>query len=343
MILFKELLELFPREEITEFKVGNWRIISTEYGGRILGVFHEDSPNLLWTNPELSRVLERREFNVGGVRTWISPERNFYYSDPENFKGWFCPPEIDPSSYTYGEKSEKHLILHTSFKLRDLLNHETLDISLTRKVRFGKSDEEELLIYFRDALIAREFERSRIALWALAQVYPGRDKGVVVVPTGPHAKPIHYFIEIPEDRLMRLHDHIEFLIDGKEIYKLGVAPEDLRPGEAASIGYISLTPWNSKKAFYLIFTTTSNPLSQEECLDIPKLNPMDRRAAIQSYNSGPDLKFGEIELQFPAAESYGDIQFSTVTYLMRCYVGEINKTEELFRKVLNIEKIKIKL
>jgi hypothetical protein len=37
---------------------------------------------------------------MGGDRFWISPERAFFYKNPEAFKDWFCPETLDPNNIT---------------------------------------------------------------------------------------------------------------------------------------------------------------------------------------------------------------------------------------------------
>ena len=36
---------------------------------------------------------------IGGDRYWISPEREYFYKNPETWTDWFCPSELDPANY----------------------------------------------------------------------------------------------------------------------------------------------------------------------------------------------------------------------------------------------------
>ncbi len=59
--------------------------IISEYGGRPLGLFpKKDCYSLLWINPNIKETIENRERDIGGDRYWISPERDYFYKDPEN-------------------------------------------------------------------------------------------------------------------------------------------------------------------------------------------------------------------------------------------------------------------
>jgi hypothetical protein len=316
----------------------NGSILISEYGGRIIGVSVNGSPNLLWTNPDLETVLENRGFNVGGLRVWVSPERNFFYKDPEVFGEWFCPSELDPGDFKVLNLTKSSTTLESKFKLKDLLNNEILNISILRDVMLEDLDDGGLAIHVRESLTASSFNKSRVGLWALAQVYPGRrNTGTVVVPVKRKAEPIHYFGPIPKDRLKVADSHVAFLIDGSYICKLGIKPEDLRVRGWASIGYFTEAPWSNEDALIITMETCCAPRSQAECLDVAKADPEGARAAVQSYNSGPNaewLKFGEIELQFPASTLTNGLQFSTVSYTVKAYVGSLEKILDKFREVL---------
>lgn len=316
----------------------NGSILISEYGGRVIGVSVNGSPNLLWVNPNLETVLKDRGFNVGGLRVWVSPERNFFYKNPEVFGEWFCPSELDPGNFKIVNFAKSSAILESKFKLRDILNNELLNITIARDITLEDMDDGGLAIHVRESLTASGFNKSRVSLWALAQVYPGRGGiGTVVVPVRQKAEPIHYFGLIPSNRLKATDHHIAFLIDGSYICKLGVKPEDLRFKGWASVGYFAEVPWSDGEAFIIIMETCCAPRFQAECLDVAKADPEGAKAAVQSYNSGPNaewLKFGEIELQFPASTLTNGIQFSTASYTVKAYVGRFEKTLEKFREVL---------
>ena len=347
ILLFMSLEDLafkFKRYGATvDLYSANGSILISEYGGRIIGVSVNGSPNLLWVNPNLEKVLEDGGFNVGGLRVWVSPERNFFYKNPEVFGEWFCPSELDPGNFRIVDFTKSSATLESKFKLRDILNNELLNITIVRDIVVEDADDCGLAIHVRESLIASGFRKSRISLWALAQVYPGRGGiGTVAVPVRRKAEPIHYFGPIPKNRLKVTDNHIAFLIDGGHVCKLGVKPEDFRFRGWASIGYFAEAPWSDGKAFIITMETCCAPRFQAECLDVAKADPEGAKAAVQSYNSGPNaewLKFGEIELQFPASTLTNGIQFSTASYTVKAYVGGLEETLEKFREVLKISNI----
>lgn len=72
-------------------------LVVPELGGRILAV-EADGQDFLWFNPDLLETPLPRNWNAGGQRTWIAPERggaDLYFEKD----GWHCPPEMDPGHF----------------------------------------------------------------------------------------------------------------------------------------------------------------------------------------------------------------------------------------------------
>ncbi|MCX8187938.1 MAG: hypothetical protein N3F65_04940, partial [Nitrososphaeria archaeon] len=98
-----------------------------------------------------------------------------------------------------------------------------------------------------------------------------------------------------------------------------------------------------KGSWSTLFLKTSNiPLSQEECLDVPTLDPNLPRAAVKAYNSGPEtyreIKFGEIELQFTPTQNVAGRIFGSVEYDFIATVGTRNDILKSIRRILGIPK-----
>lgn len=295
----------------TDFKVlerGVARVLVSERGARVMGIFPGGSTNILWVNPRLREVLERGEWNMGGLRIWLSPERNFFYERPEAFEGWFCPPTIDPGSYKFTGSSRSQAELEGRVSAVDRLQDMELEATIRREVKLV--DEDRILI--RESLLAKY--PGPINLWALAQVNPG-PHGTVIVPVRPGAEPVHYFGPIPQDRLVVRDNHVAFKIDGLRVCKLGVRPEDSQSAGAGVIAYVSEIGGDSWSL--LVMRTWDAPRSQDECLDPPKADPAGPRGSVQSYNSGPEAgpeRFGEAELHFRPAVGVSGYKVSTVEY-----------------------------
>uniref|UniRef100_A0A7J3MWK2 Uncharacterized protein n=1 Tax=Ignisphaera aggregans TaxID=334771 RepID=A0A7J3MWK2_9CREN len=333
---FLAILNKFTRSVI--IKKNDARVIIGERGGRIIWISIGEDSNLLWTHPRIEKVFEANEWNQGGLRTWISPERNFFYRDPENFRGWFCPHTIDPASYRIVKSGNSRVVLEGEISAQDKLHNVDLRGYIRKEI--------ELLEVYRGIVRLRVREGLlvdyplRVNLWILAQV-PITEAGVgtVLIPVKPMAQPIHYFVEIPPNRLTVKTDHVAFKIDGCFTSKIGVKPEDLRELGRAEISYVA--KFNSGDWYMLMLSTKDAPIGQEDCLDVPKLNPEGLRGAVQSYNSGPeafsDIRFGEIELHFSPAINIAGKNLSTIEYEL---IGFVGRREQVISKIRRMMKIK---
>ena len=334
-----EVVNAHSRSAVIEGK--DFKVIFSERGGRILGIFLGDSPNLLWVNPKIEEVLEEGGWNVGGERLWISPERNFFYKNPERFEEWFCPPELDPGEYKIVEATNDRVLIEGKISAYDNLLKTPLEASIRREISLMES-RKWLRLRVREGIIGKY--QSRVNPWILTQVpmsYSGA--GTVLIPVKKNAEPVHYFGEIPKDRLKVSRDHVSFKIDGNFVAKLGIRPEDLREPGYGVIAYLSRIEKRTWAA--LVLVSHDLPLSQEDCLDVAKADPSLPRAAVQSYNSGPeafsDVKFGEIELQMaPTMNIQGDI-FATAEYDLIAFTGTKKEVLAKAKRLIKVQKPKL--
>lgn len=310
----------------------SFKILFTEYGARVLGVFRNNEVNFLWSNPNIEEVMKRGEWNIGGLRIWISPERNFYYKDPINFREWFCPKELDPNNFKISKKGFEKVIFIGSFKLHDHISGEGLRGLIKREIKTISGGENMVKLYIIDSMFSNII-KTNINLWSLTQINPS---GSIIIPVVNHAKPIHYFGPIPTDRIKVIDNQIVFKIDGKYICKLGVRPEDFLDKNVARICYLYRV---GDKWRYILKETFDAPLSQEECLDIPKYASKGFRGAIQSYNSDEPLSFGEIELQFRPAISIGNNFISIAKYTVEFFEGSLKECISILKLKLGLKNI----
>lgn len=304
---------------------GEAKALVVERGARVLGLY-VNGLNMLWVNPELEAVLEKGVWNVGGLRLWFSPERVFFYEDPEKFEGWFCPASLDPGSFRITYAGPDRIVLEGVMEATDRFKGWRLHAKVRREFKLVAQD--RLLV--RDAVIASypgEFN-----LWALAQVEPGLS-GATIVPVKEGVQPVHYFGPIPAERLIVARDHVSFKIDGARVCKLGVRPEDLPVEGSAAIAHIS----ERKNGIWalLLMKTHDAPRWQEECLDPARADPAGPKGCVQSYNSGPEAgpeRFGEIELHFRPAVEVGGRRVSVAEYDLVFELGSRERVLERLRR-----------
>nr|MDO8135553.1 hypothetical protein [Candidatus Njordarchaeum guaymaensis] len=287
-------------EETVEIGSPPVSILVLPRGGRVLGV-DLGRGNLLWVNPHINDVLRKGEWNTGGVRTWVSPERAFFYDNPKKFQGWRCPPGIDPAKYRVVLKKTHAVELESAISAKDMISGKTLRGKIRKRMELRSVRQEEhsltAQLLIRDILTVRNF-KSPFALWALAQVAPGDDgRGTVVVPVIKSSKPVHYFNPIPGSHLRLFKDHVEFMIDGKKELKLGIRPEDLPKPREPRLEYRYR---KDGRNVLITMSSRTGAARQDECVDPAKANPNGPKAVIQSCNSeleSSGLCFGELEIQ----------------------------------------------
>jgi hypothetical protein len=312
-------------------------VLVTEYGARILGVFIGERQNPFWVAKNLSDLISRRDWNIGGNRLWVSPERRFYYRKPDSFEEWLCQSSLDPGSWSIVSSSGKSVDLEGEAELEDFASQTRIRLSFSRRFSINgtrvRRGLEHVGIRVRDAMVAKGQVKNGINLWSLTQVRPGESRsGTVIIPTRRGAKPIHYFGKIPGDRLKVSSDHVSFKIDGAAIYKLGIAPEDIaQPGCSRILYYVE---HGKNEVFLLSMSTMMAPVSQEECLDVAKADPDGPKGCVQSYNSGSDLCFGEIELHFKPAVRVKDYFISYADSDIDVFAGKRGEVLRLLRKIV---------
>lgn len=376
-----ELLDSFSAPVFQRDTANGGTAVISQRGARVLGLFPRNEgrcPNALWLNPSIGGILSGAvkdwegagEGSVGGDRLWISPERNFYYQAPERFEGWFAPLAMDPGNYQLADGGAQDVAYENRLDLKDLLRNTTYrNALLRRKLRIidcpwdlgdsaGKKsktmgyvgiESEELL-----EIPVQEGPDPFVCPWGLTQVQvPGGDlAGTVVVPTARKAHPIGYFGEIPKDRLRILDTGVCFKVDGEQIWKLGVAAEDLAAAGPLRIAYLmpilaaSRDGGRGRRTEWLLLVRESECVarSSRDAVDPAKANPDGPRGVIQSYNNGPHgtpeyARFGEIEMQYLPVrkdESAG-VWRSAVTSRLLAFQSEKAEILAIAQKILGMD------
>lgn len=337
---------------------GGCSIVLMQRGGRLIGAFpKEGSKNALWAHPQLEAILNTEEWNVGGDRLWISPERDFFYKDAERFEHWFCPRALDPGNYELASSNRNAVTFRNVFDLSNMRTGEIYkDVCVTRTMsylpnpyasdpRLEKALESVSYVGMgsvEEILVKGSYDWLRINPWIITQVNPGspENPGMAIVPTKAGVQPIHYFGKIPDDRLKVYEDHVSFKIDGEAIYKLGIRPEDLPLRREAAIGYLVDNGEANRESLLLIRRSKDVPKNQSECLDVAKRDPDGPRGSVQSYNSGLGLRMGEVELQLSSLERQDQgYYYQRARADLLIFQGPRNKIIEVANVVLHISSI----
>ncbi|MBD3338315.1 MAG: hypothetical protein GF353_04370 [Candidatus Lokiarchaeota archaeon] len=319
--------------------------IVSEYGGRLLGLFpKKDKINLLWVNPNVREVIQLGEWNVGGDRYWISPERYYFYENPESWEGWFCPKTLDPANYQILGYSNKSCTLSSKISIKNMSTKILYNGEVTRQLTAIKEPINTGIAhcaveYVDDCVIYAP--KIKLNGWSLTNVISGGkgNPGTVLVPTKSAAKPLSYFRTIPKERICVEEDYLAFKIDVDDIYKLAVRPEDIEFSRKAKIGYVLKIP-KSEEYGFLVKLSEDVPESQNHCFDVARDHPDSEIGVIQSYNSEspnrPQLNFGEIEIQLKQFETIDNTSHGKAKHQLVGYIGSKEEIYTVIEKYLGI-------
>lgn len=329
--------------ELVETATGG--IVFTEYGARLLGLFPDKNlSNVLWVHKQVESLIGNASWLVGGERLWIAPERHFFYENPRDFEGFHVPAGMDPGNYA--DSGDTTYV--NTFTLIDLNSNELAEKTTMKRVFTPCEDPYGTGLAFAGARIhdsvtapGADFEFSA---WSLAQVYTcgAASPGTALFPISKQGGLLNYFDPIPDTRGQVRDGYARFRIDAAEIYKLGIAPEDMLFDNECKAVYVSPYP-AANKWFCVVKRSNDMPRSQQECVDYPKSTPEGTKGAIQAYNNGPDfplgpdLAFGEIELQLVKGSRDGENTVSSAEHELLAYAGTKDEILELAATALGIE------
>ncbi|MFO8017574.1 MAG: DUF6786 family protein [Promethearchaeia archaeon] len=322
------------------------QVVISEYGGRPLGFFpRKDGKSLLWIDPNIRKAIETKSRLIGGDRFWISPEQDYFYKDPENWKNWFCPKGLDPADYQVLGQRDNMCTLSTKLFIKNQRTDETLTGEITREFSVIADPKDTGLDYcglqyIDDCVIYKPDQK--INGWSLANVISGgvSNPGTVLIPTKQKAKPLSYFRTIPQERLHITENYVAYKIDVQDIYKLAIRPEDIDYSRKSKIGYVIKMP-ESKEYGFLVKRSEDIPESQEKCWDVARDHPREEIGVIQSYNSespnDPQLRYGEIELQLAPFETIDNTSHGKAIHELLAYMGTKEEVTNLIKDYLGIE------
>jgi hypothetical protein len=329
---------------------GQGTAVISEYGGRLLGLFpDEENHTLLWVNKDLEHTIKNRNRDIGGDRFWLSPERTFFYKQPESWRGWYCPESLDPANYRILEKQTKKCQLYSEISVKNHFTEEIYKGEIKREFKLITESSNTGVPYIGIETIEKcTLNKPDLLIngWNLTNIISGGPKnpGTVLIPTKALAKPLSYFRIIPDDRLIVKDNYIGFKIDVDSIYKLAIRPEDIDFARDAKIAYVIKIP-NSEKYGFLVKLSDDVPKTQKECFDEARDHPDCEIGVIQSYNAESpnknDLRYGEIELQLNKFKTKGGKSTFEASHQIFSYIGSKKEISSVIEKYLGIENPKL--
>lgn len=283
------------------------------FGARVLGLFAEDEgPNLFWADPRMTRPEEAaRAFsspewvNIGGERTWISPEIDTCVADVANPWGSYqVPYSMDPGRYVV-ERIGKIIKASASMCVPIHRKRVTCEVILEKTVRTIPNP----LRYeapIRDRLaevhyVGYELTTSlqlraapdptvQVGIWNIIAL---PIEGTMLIPTLGGASVRTYFGSLGPEHLSVAEHAVRLHIDGRKQYKIGLRATSLT-GRAGYLRPLEQGEWS-----LVVRNFSVNPSG--EYIDVPWDNLDELGYAFQAYNDDGKLGlFGELEYHAPA-------------------------------------------
>ena len=206
----EELYETLKQAGQEPVVLGN-KILILPFAGRILGLYPDGETNQFWVNESLSDGEAARSFfngegwlNLGGDRTWISPEMETHTADMEHYPDNIDVPEaVDPGAYSTKEADDKSVTLESSMNVH--FHQSMILIKMNLKKQVIMMDDPPVALpehvnfagYYLNSLLAVAEPitgQMRPGIWNLIQVPGG---GEIFVPVKPGVTP-RAFIGAPE-------------------------------------------------------------------------------------------------------------------------------------------------
>ena len=310
------------------------------YGGRVMGLYPDGEQNVMWTNPALedevtaAPLLSSKTWtNLGGDRTWLSPEIEMFVADMDRVAETYRPPAaFDPGAYRVLSHSSVRVEMETEAEVDFFRTGSREKFRLHKRISALTAPDFPLPpgvaaagYELRCTLAALQplNPAVRPALWNLLQV-PGN--GEIIVPTA-RTNPVEFF------------GGAQYICGGgclrvavpaaAEPCKFGLLPEDCT-GKMLYLKVATPRP-------FLIIRWFSVGRSGDY-FDIPFTEPKSPGTVQQIYvDNGIYGNFGEMEHHSPALISGVRDQVAD-TCTTWAFIGTAGVLEQLARTIIDGEK-----
>lgn len=281
------------------------KVLVSPLGGRVLGLYPAPDVNVLWVNPKLESEATAAGFladpgwvNMGGHRSWISPEIETNVGDAGRFWDTYeVPKAMDPADFHVVTAGDDAVTFETNMDLA--FKHHACDVRLkvARTVALCETPPVDLPAgvsfagYRLDSVLSAAAELPagvRPGLWNLIQVPGG---GEMVVPVNEGADPRACIAEpifTQEGGLIRCR------VKTDTSFKFSLRANDCR-GFFACLNLAAATPTLLACRFCVL---DQSLYAESPCDDLS-----DTGHAEQFYvDDGTFGGFGELEYHTPALE-----------------------------------------
>jgi len=316
------------------------RIVLLERGARMIGMFADEaSDNALWVNPAAFPAETETEadpagslsWNIGGERTWISPELVYFVRERERFwETYEVPPALDPGRYRTeaGGDAGREAVFAQTCELASHRTKEKLTLSIRKRVRLaddplrrdGGGVAEAYACAHIGCEVRNEIEvvassgtfAAPVACWAIVQVPAG---GVVWVPTVGWAEADDFFAPNEAARVIVKKGMLRLALDARAQRKLSLKADRV-------VGVMAYCrELTGGRASLLVRSFVPDPAGDYR--DAPAQRPDERGHCLQLYNDDGSLgRFGELEYHSPVIDGTKGVRSLADQSRIDCYEGE---------------------
>jgi hypothetical protein len=295
------------------------KILVLPFGGRVIGLYPRPDMNAVWVNPALASVATAKPFledpgwiNLGGDRTWISPEIDTHIKNPEAmFDGYEVPKGVDPAAYEVTAQDEQSVTLTSMMAVPFRRSGETVRITVSRTITlldappFDLPDGTDCVGYRQEATLTLDGPvAARPALWHILQVPGG---GRIEIPVRSGTRP-RAFIGEPvyelEDERLRCR------VDTDASFKFSLVANDC----CGLMRY-----FNDSGPSDLLLMRRFPVCDTARYADVSCTDPDDFGHVQQVYvDDGALGGFGELEYHSPAIASDGEQSVTDCSEVWAC-------------------------
>ncbi len=302
--------------EAVSFSDGT-RLLVLPSGGRVLGLFAPgDARNFYWVNPALLGVATARDFfgssrwqNLGGERTWLGPELDFFYPRYPDLAEYRPPDPFDRNIFEVA-RDEGLIRLSTAFSVKSRRANALLELRLTKTVGPAANPLRHDRAYsrLRSLRFAGYSLRTTLdfvkkpatpvsaGIWNLTQLPHG---GEMIIPAYGVPDPAVFFGAVPAGCLRVQGSLVRYRMDSPGDHKIGL-PSFNTTGR---IGYLLRTDGTADLVVKNIFGNPSG-----EYPDAPSSGPSEKGYGVEACNVMNESlgAFSELEYHTPAV---GETEF----------------------------------
>lgn len=341
--VIKRLIENDIKYEEISFE-DSFKLIITEYAGRVIGPFYKEQESIFWLNSafndtdEFKKLITEKSWNLGAERMWIAPEFAFFNKERADFfNSYIVQPEIDPANYSMTDidngvclKDEiKAPVYEMDFKDKSFEIKRSITTA-NNPLTFLKQAKGLKVAYcgFNHEIMIKDTSiKNQMPLepWVLSQINPG---GKLIIPFFGEFEFVDYYEPI-NDQIQKVKEgYVELDICGKRRFKVAYKAANTF-GRAAYVNKLD------EENYYLIVKNYDNNPSNDYCCE-PYNKHGEKGCSLYVYNdNGENGGFAEFENSGSTTSKERNTIYNTFSQWF--FVGKKKELETIIEVLLGIK------